>query len=52
VETVDLFALFGEFHLAGTSVNPVDGGTLMLDRVYLARSREDLERLPPAGRRP
>jgi hypothetical protein len=52
VETVDLFALFGEFHRAGTSVNPVDGGTLMLDRVYLARSREDLERLPPAGRRP
>jgi serine/threonine protein kinase len=44
--TVDLLSDFGPFTLTGLRVSPTDGEALLLDRVFLARSREALARLP------
>ena len=51
VHTVDLFKDFGAFTLTGIRFGFVDGDHLMVDRVFLSRSRGALDRLKgPRGK--
>lgn len=46
----DLFADFGAFTLTGLGAGVKGGEGVLIDHVYLARTREDLERIPKPAR--
>jgi hypothetical protein len=50
VHTVDLFKEFGPMVITGLAVSPNDGEFMLLDHVYLARTLEDLARVPTPGK--
>jgi serine/threonine-protein kinase len=45
LQTVDLFKDHGGFTLTGLAVTPREGGAMLLDHIYLARSLADLKQL-------
>jgi hypothetical protein len=49
VVTRDLFADFGPLVVTGIALTPMDGTAGLYDHIYLARTREDLDRLDAAG---
>ena len=46
VQTWDVFESFGEVDVTGLVLGSPDGGPVLLDHVYLARTRDDFDSLP------